>query len=122
MLTSAVLGLVLLKLAHAAPAPLTPYVDTAYPYTGPKVPVGDWVNQAIDNHGSGGYARITEPPAVLPSYPNPTNNINVISLAFTPGGMHVHFQTPFGIDGEPCVIWGTEIGNLNQTTKGWTRT
>ncbi|EIW65876.1 hypothetical protein TREMEDRAFT_46104 [Tremella mesenterica DSM 1558] len=114
------LGVYLTESTHALP--LEPYVDTAYPYKGPKIPVGDWVNQSPSFYSVGGFPRLTEPPAVLPHSPNPTNNINVISMAYMPNGMHIHFQTPFGIGGEPCVNWGTSIGTLDQTTKGWTRT
>ena len=98
-----------------------PTVNTKYPYEGPAVPVGDWVDQTVNGNGKG-FPRLVEAPAVTPKDDNPTNNINVISLAYTPGGMHIHFQTPFGIDGDPCVNWGEDPNNLCKNTKGWTTT
>ena len=34
--------------AHA-----TPVVDTTYPYTGPAIPIGDWVDQTVNGNGKG---------------------------------------------------------------------
>lgn len=119
MLTTIATLSVLSVLAYAAP---TPDVDTTYPYLGPKVPIGDPLDQVVQQAGNGkGYARLTEPPAVTPGYKNPTNNINVISTAYLPDGMNVHFQTPFGLGGEPCVNWGEDASNLCKNTKGATR-
>ena len=71
-------------------------VYTNYPYTGPDVPIADWADQTVNGNeawedqyanGTGnnpqpGFARLKEPPAVWPSAPNPTNNINTINMAF----------------------------------------
>ena len=100
-----------------------PTVNTKFPYTGPAVPVGDWSDQTVNGNGKGNaFPRLVEAPAVKPKDAKPTNNINVVSLAYIPGGMHVHFQTPFGIDGEPCVNWGEDPNDLSTNTKGWTNT
>ncbi|OBT67459.1 hypothetical protein VE03_03049 [Pseudogymnoascus sp. 23342-1-I1] len=99
---------------NAAPAPV---VDTVYPYTGPDVPVGDWVDPTINGNGKG-YQRLSEPPAVKPASENPTNNVNVISLAYLPDGMNVHYQTPFGLGVSPSVKWGTDPNKLDQTATG----
>lgn len=98
-----------------------PVVDTSYPYTGPAVPIADWVDQTINGNGKG-FNRLVEAPAVTPGHSNPTNNINVISLAYVPNGILVHFQTPFGIGGEPCVKWGTSKDDLGTTSNGYTHT
>jgi len=58
-----------------------PTVDESYPYTGPAVPVGDWIDPTINGNGKG-FPRLVEPPAVVPSSSNPTNNINVIALSY----------------------------------------
>ena len=123
-----VASLLFAAVASAAPAPL--YAGNAnllkvrdaftnHPYTGPKVPVGDWVDQTVNGNGKG-FARLNEPPAVWPSDLNPTNNINTISLAYTPTGINIHFSTPFGIGGDPSVKWGTDQYNLNTNAKGST--
>jgi ribosomal protein L2 len=78
-----------------------PVVDTMYPYTGPDVPVGDWVNPISDN---------------------PTNNINVISLSYIPEGINIHYQTPFGLGVAPSVSWGTSATTLNQNASGTSHT
>ena len=111
-------ALVLSLSIQAAP---TPFVDTLYPYKGPTIPVGDPVNQSpIDD--SSGLPRLWERPAVQPlPGATVTNNINVISSAFFPGGINIHFQTPFDIGGQPCVNWGTSKDALSTTTKGYTR-
>ena len=98
-----------------------PVVDERYPYTGPAIPIADWVDQTINGNGKG-FIRLVEAPAVTPAHSNPSNNINVISLAYVPGGILIHFQTPFGIGGEPCVNWGTESDALVTNTKGYTHT
>ncbi|KAF3763852.1 hypothetical protein M406DRAFT_75085 [Cryphonectria parasitica EP155] len=89
-------------------------VDTLYPYTGPEVPVGDWVDPSVNGVEGSGFPRLVEPPAVTPASEKPTNNINVISLSYIPNGMNIHFQTPFGLDEDPTVYWG-EFGNKNLT-------
>ena len=96
-----------------------PVVDDRFPYTGPAVPIADWVDQTINGNGKG-FIRLVEAPAVTPGKEKPTNNINVISLAYVPNGMLVHFQTPFGIGGEPCVNWGKSANSLTTNTKGYT--
>ncbi|KFX93483.1 hypothetical protein O988_06798 [Pseudogymnoascus sp. VKM F-3808] len=103
---------------NAVPAPV---VDTVYPYTGPDVPIGDWVDQTINGNGKG-YQRLSEPPAVKPASENPTNNVNVISLAYIPDGMNIHYQTPFGLGVSPSVKWGTDPSKLDQTATGNSRT
>ncbi|KAK4940754.1 hypothetical protein LTR10_019147 [Elasticomyces elasticus] len=98
-----------------------PTVDTTYPYTGPAIPVGDWVDPTVNGNGKG-FPRLMEPPAVTPSSKNPTNNINVIQLSYLPTGINVHYQTPFGIGCSPIVKWGTSASNLNETATGYSRT
>jgi len=75
---------------HAAPKLAARDVDTRYPYTGPTVPVGDWVDPTINGNGKG-FPRLVEAPAVTPATANPTNNINVISMSYVPGGINIHF-------------------------------
>jgi hypothetical protein len=101
---------------HAAPV-----VDTVYPYTGPAVPVGDWVDPTINGNGKG-FPRLVEPPAVTPGSSNPTNNINVISLSYIPQGINIHYQTPFGLGVVPSVSWGTSPTNLNNNASGSSHT
>jgi hypothetical protein len=98
-----------------------PVVDTMYPYTGPDVPVGDWVNPTVNGKGKG-FPRLVEPPAVTPGSSNPTNNINVISLSYIPQGINIHYQTPFGLGVAPSVSWGTSAANLNQNASGSSHT
>ena len=98
-----------------------PVVDTEYPYTGPEVPVGDWVNPTANGNGKG-FARLVEPPAVKPGTTNPTNNINVISLSYIPQGINIHFQTPFGLGVAPSVRWGTSAKKLDQKSHGSSHT
>lgn len=98
-----------------------PTVDTKYPYKGPDVPVGDWVDPTINGNGKG-FARLVEPPAVKPYSSHPTNNINVISLSYIPDGMHVHYQTPFGLGKAPTIKWGKDPRRLNRIAKGYTHT
>lgn len=94
-----------------------PDVDTMYPYTGPAVPIADWVDPTINGNGKG-FPRLVEPPAVVPASANPTNNINVISLSYVPSGINVHFQTPFGLGQAPKVRWGENEKNLCHTASG----
>lgn len=42
-------------------------VDTYYPYTGPEIPVGDWVDPSVNGVEGLGFPRLIEPPAVAPS-------------------------------------------------------
>jgi hypothetical protein len=98
-----------------------PAVDERYPYTGPKIPVADWVNPTVNGNGKG-FPRLVEPPAVKPKSSHPTNNVNVISLAYVPGGIHIHYQTPFGIGGTPSVKWGESHHSLNQVAHGYSHT
>ncbi|KAI1623513.1 acid phosphatase AphA [Exophiala viscosa] len=98
-----------------------PTVDTTYPYAGPAIPVGDWVDPTVNGNGKG-FPRLMEPPAVTPSSKNPTNNINVIQLSYLPTGINIHYQTPFGIGETPVVRWGTSASNLNNTASGYSRT
>jgi hypothetical protein len=96
-------------------------VDTRFPYTGPAVPIADWVDPTINGNGKG-YPRLVEAPAVTPSSSNPTNNINVIALAYLPNGMNIHYQTPFGLGVNPSVKWGTSKTSLTNTATGSSHT
>ncbi|RFN43396.1 acid phosphatase [Fusarium flagelliforme] len=98
----------LLAAILAASAQSAPTVDETYPYRGPDVPIGDWVDHTINGNGNG-FARLVEPPAVKPASANPTNNINVISLSYIPAkhdettvGINIHYQTPFGLGIAPA--------------------
>jgi acid phosphatase len=116
--TRAALALALALTVHAAPKP---DVDEAFPYTGPAVPVGDWVDPDPNGNGKG-FPRLVEPPAVTPASTNPTNNVNVISLAYVPSGINIHYQTPFGLGVAPSVQWGTTKTGLDFTAKGYSHT
>ena len=110
--------------ATALAPPFKRWLETDYPYQGPAVVISDKVDQTVNGDGTG-FPRLYEAPAVEPYLGTlPTNNINVISLAYAPGGvgMNVHFQTPYGIGGTPCVEWGTDPTKLDQLAKGWTST
>jgi hypothetical protein len=96
-------------------------VYTNYPYTGPAIPIADTADQTVNGDGKG-FERLNEPPAVWPSTLKPSNNINTIALAYVPDGINIHFSTPFGIDAEPCVDYGTDQYNLNTNVKGNTVT
>ena len=96
-------------------------VYTNYPYTGPAIPIADWADQTVNGNGQG-FTRLNEPPADWPATTNPTNNINTISSAYVPGGINIHFSTPFGINAEPCVDYGTDQYNLDTNVKGKTTT
>src|SRR5215469_7048395 len=107
--------------AWAAPFKQKRDVDTRYPYTGPAVPVGDWVDPTINGNGKG-FPRLVEPPAVKPATEHPTNNINVISLSYLPSGINIHFQTPFGLTEAPTVKYGSNPKNLHRTATGGSTT
>ena len=94
---------------------------TRFPYTGPDVPVGDWVDPTINGNGKG-FPRLVEPPAVKPKDSKPTNNVNVISLSYIPKGVNIHYQTPFGLSGPPTIHWGPEKWDLCNTANGKTST
>lgn len=98
-----------------------PTVDTKYAYKGPDVPVGDWVDPTINGNGKG-FPRLVEPPAVKPASLHPTNNVNVISLSYIPDGIHIHYQTPFGLGKPPAIKWGKDPRKLNHVAKGYTHT
>jgi len=98
-----------------------PDVSTAYPYTGPAVPIGDWLDQTVNGNGKG-FPRLIEPPAVLPATARPTNNINVVSTAYIPDGINIHFQTPFGLGQAPSVRWGARPASLTNVATGQTST
>jgi hypothetical protein len=102
-------------------ADAAPTVDESYPYTGPAVPVGDWVDPTINGNGKG-FPRLVEPPAVVPASPNPTNNINVIALSYIPQGINIHYQTPFGLGVAPSVSWGTSATDLDSKAIGLSHT
>jgi acid phosphatase len=114
------LAALLLPLVCAAPTKPRRDVDTSYPYKGPQIPVGDPVNPTLDG-SKGGFPRLWEAPAVTPPPGvKVSNNINVISTALFPGGVNVHFQTPFGIGGAPKVKFGCDPKNLDQEAEGST--
>jgi hypothetical protein len=115
-IASALLGALSAICVHAAPV-----VDETYPYTGPAVPVGDWVDPTVNGNGKG-FPRLVEPPAVKPARANPTNNINVISLSYLPQGINIHYQTPFGLGVAPSVRWGISATNLNRQARGSSQT
>jgi hypothetical protein len=98
-----------------------PTVDESYPYTGPAVPIGDWVDPTINGNGKG-FPRLVEPPAVVPSSSKPTNNINVIALSYIPQGINIHYQTSFGLGVAPSVKWGTSATDLGSTVTGLSHT
>ncbi|KAJ6088418.1 acid phosphatase AphA [Penicillium sp. IBT 16267x] len=103
---------------HVAAVPLVPRdVNEAYPYKGPAVPIGDWVDNTINGNGKG-FLRITEPPAVKPASENPTNNVNVVQVSYVPEGINIHYQTPFGLGKNPAVYWGTHPRFLTNKAVG----
>lgn len=114
-------SLALARLISTAPTAEKRDVDTRYPYNGPEIPVGDWVDQTVNGNGKG-FIRLVEPPAVKPSGTKPKNSVNVISLAYIPNGMTVHYQTAFGLDDAPAVHYGTDVNNLCNTATGYTTT
>jgi len=117
-------GTVLLGAALAAAAPPAPArrdVDTRFPYTGPAIPVGDWVDPTVKGNGKG-FPRLVESPAVKPASNNPTNNINVVSLSYLPNGINIHFQTPFGLTTAPTVYWGEQQDDICNEATGSSNT
>ncbi|KAE9377339.1 acid phosphatase [Stipitochalara longipes BDJ] len=98
-----------------------PTVDESYPYTGPAVPIGDWIDPTINGNGKG-FPRLVEPPAVVPSSSKPTNNINVIALSYIPQGINIHYQTPFGLGVAPSVKWGSSATDLGLEASGSSHT
>lgn len=110
--TNALLGALLAVAAEAAPT-----ADELYPYTGPKVPVGDWMDPTVKGNGNG-FVRLVEPPAVKPASSNPTNNVNVISISYIPNGINIHYQTPYGLGESPSVKWGSGASELSNTATG----
>ncbi|KAH7220446.1 Metallo-dependent phosphatase-like protein [Fusarium redolens] len=85
----------------AALSQAAPTVDEKYPYLGPKVPIGDWVDPTINGHGKG-FPRLVEPPA--------TGGATV--------GINIYYQTPFGLGVAPSVYWGTSPSALNNVATG----
>lgn len=118
---SALIGVLSLALSVQAAPKAKPDVDTRYPYTGPAVPVGDWVDPTVNGNGKG-FPRLVEPPAVKPSSNKPKNNVNVISLSYIPGGVNIHYQTPFGLGVTPQIHYGTKKSNLKLRATGSTKT
>ncbi|PTB62729.1 acid phosphatase [Trichoderma citrinoviride] len=112
MKSAALLGAILAVAVDAVPT-----VDELYPYTGPKVPVGDWIDPTVKGNGKG-FVRLVEPPAVKSASANPTNNVNVISVSYIPNGINIHYQTPFGLGEAPSVVWGLSASELSNTATG----
>ena len=106
---------------EAHPADSKRDVDTRFPYTGPAVPVGDWVDPTINGNGKG-FPRLYEPPAVTPKSKKPKNNVNVISISYVPHGVNIHYQTPFGLGTVPTVKWGKAAHKLDAKAHGTTNT
>lgn len=115
--------LVALPLRVASAPAAEPDVDNRFPYTGPAVPVGDWVDPTVNGNGKG-FPRLVEAPAVKPASARPKNNINVISVSYLPNGVNIHYQTPFGLGhGVPPIIhWGPKANDLCYTATGQTTT
>lgn len=83
-------GVIYAALAVDASAILPRDVDLRFPYTGPAIPVGDWVDPTVNGNGKG-FPRLVEAPAVTPASAKPKNNVNVISLSYMPnGGSSLH--------------------------------
>ena len=116
--SSLLLGAALLV---AAAPPAKRDVDTRFPYNGPAIPIGDWVDQTVKGNGKG-FPRLSEKPAVKPASKNPTNNINVVQTAYIPNGINIHFQTPFGLTAPPTVSWGKSMHDLTQHATGTSNT
>lgn len=108
-------------IASSVSAIALPDVSTAYPYTGPAIPIADWVDQSVKGNGKG-FPRLVEPPAVAPATSNPTNNVNVVATSYLPNGINIHFQTPFGLGVAPSIKWGTSASALTQTATGHSKT
>ncbi|XHF98793.1 hypothetical protein AWENTII_002331 [Aspergillus wentii] len=111
----------LIPLVLAAAVQARPVVDDRFPYTGPAVPVGDWVDPSVNGNGKG-FPRLVEPPAVKPKSAHPSNNVNVVSLSYLPDGVNIHYQTPFGLGQAPSVKWGKKKGELGNVTRGYSHT
>lgn len=111
----------LLGAISAAQVVAVPVSGERYPYTGPAVPVADWVDNTVNGNGKG-FPRLVEPPAVKPATANPSNNVNVIALSYVPNGINVHYQTPFGLGEAPSVQWGESARHLNNTASGYSHT
>jgi hypothetical protein len=118
---SALLSVLASVHSGAAVPPVKRDVDTRFPYTGPKVPIGDWVDQTVKGNGKG-FPRLVEAPAVKPVAAKPKNNVNVISVAYIPNGVNIHYQTPFGLGEDPSVMWGTKENSLSKKATGSTIT
>ncbi|KAG5777013.1 hypothetical protein H9Q73_009324 [Fusarium xylarioides] len=101
----------------AALAQAAPTVDETYPYNGPDIPIGDWVDHTIKGDKHNGFIRLVEPPAVHPGYVNATNNNGGNTV-----GINIHYQTPFGLGVAPSVYWGTSASDLNNVAIGSTVT
>ena len=119
--TAAVLAVAGVASLVAAAPPAKRDVYTNYPYTGPTIPVGDWVDPTVNGNGKG-FPRLVEAPAVKPSSSKASNNINVVSVSFIPNGVNIHFQTPFGLDSDPCVHWGKSESALSSVATGSSNT
>ena len=117
---SAIFGALSLSTTGVLAVALPDFVTT-YPYTGPAVPIGDWLDPTINGNGKG-FPRLVESPAITPSSSTPSNNINVVSLSYLPDGIHIHYQTPFGLGVSPSVKWGTSASSLSQTATGVSQT
>jgi hypothetical protein len=89
--------------------------------TAGSVPTVDESYPTINGNGKG-FPRLVEPPAVVPSSRNPTNNINVIALSYVPQGINIHYQTPFGLGVTPSVSWGTSPTALDSKASGISHT
>lgn len=120
-LIAALLATLPFEVATAPAAEPDADVDTRFPYTGPTVPIGDWVDQTIDGNGKG-FPRLVEPPAVKPRSAKPKNSINVVSVSYIPNGVNVHYQTPFGLGTAPVVHWGSKENQLYSKATGQTKT
>jgi len=120
--TASALASVLLAIDYvSALPPVKRDVDTRYPYKGPDVPIADWVDNTVNGNGKG-FPRLVEPPAVTPSSNSVTNNVNVIQLSYLPSGVNIHYQTPFGLDSDPTVMYGTSSSSMTTMAKGKTTT
>lgn len=118
---SALVGVLAAIQPGTAVPPIKRDVDTRFPYTGPEVPVGDWVDPTINGNGKG-FPRLVEAPAVKPKSAKPKNNINVVSVSYIPNGVTIHYQTPFGLGEDPCVNWGVSPKQLSKKATGSTLT
>lgn len=53
---------------------------------------------------------------------NPSNNVNVVNMAYVPGGINIHYQTAFGLGEAPSIIWGKTPGDLCNVARGASNT